>query len=227
MTDHDQQLPRFPTQIYGEAVGRTHPAGMAARPRLFLSYSAWPLAPPAGLRRQPVPPVRSVLEWAYGYSDETIWQRRSDAVMPYRSESSPSSMNSASSWRGSCSSRAWCFRAKTQKPARRPTRLPRRHYAAFGTRCPPPYRASSFCPAGQADDEATENLDAINRLARSRVAPWQLSFSFARALQMSPLELWAGKSANQREAQAAFLERARATSVARGGEYAADAEGKV
>ncbi len=35
MTDHDQQLSRFPTQIYGEAVGRTHQTGMAARPRLF------------------------------------------------------------------------------------------------------------------------------------------------------------------------------------------------
>jgi len=35
MTDHDQQLQRFSTQIYGEAVGRTHQTGMAARPRLF------------------------------------------------------------------------------------------------------------------------------------------------------------------------------------------------
>jgi len=70
------------------------------------------------------------------------------------------------------------------------------------------------------------SMPSIDWRARgSRRGSW--SFSFARALQMSPLELWAGKSANQREAQAAFLERARATSVARGGEYAADAEGKV
>jgi len=35
MTDHDQQLPRFVHANYGEAVGRAHQTGMAARPRLF------------------------------------------------------------------------------------------------------------------------------------------------------------------------------------------------
>src|SRR6266511_2642935 len=38
-------------------------------------------ASPFRLRRRPFPPVRSVLEWAYSCSDETIWQRRSYSVM--------------------------------------------------------------------------------------------------------------------------------------------------
>jgi len=61
MTDHDQQLPRFAHADYGEAV-----TGMAARPRLF------------GFADSQFRLVRSVLEWAYGYSDETIWHRRFD-----------------------------------------------------------------------------------------------------------------------------------------------------
>src|SRR6266536_2231058 len=61
MTDHDQQLPRVAHTKYGEAVG----GGASDRNRRWAS--------PLGLRRQLVLPVRSVLEWAYGYSDETIW----------------------------------------------------------------------------------------------------------------------------------------------------------
>src|SRR6266542_2760565 len=38
-------------------------------------------ASPLRLCRKPLPPVRSVVSWAYGYSDATIWQWGSDAVM--------------------------------------------------------------------------------------------------------------------------------------------------
>jgi fructose-bisphosphate aldolase, class I len=75
-----------------------------------------------------------------------------------------------------------------------------------------------FLSGGQADDEATDNLDAINRRARREGAPWQLSFSFARALQTTPLKKWAGKSEQISQAQTAFLERARLTSTAREGQ---------
>ena len=74
-----------------------------------------------------------------------------------------------------------------------------------------------FLSGGQSDEEATRNLDAINRLGRSRGAPWQLSFSFSRALQATPLKMWAGKNANASAAQAALLERARAAYAAREG----------
>jgi fructose-bisphosphate aldolase class I len=77
-----------------------------------------------------------------------------------------------------------------------------------------------FLSGGQTDLEATENLDAIARLARARGAPWQLSFSFGRGLQTTAMKIWAGKSANESAAQGAVLERARVTSMARNGEYA-------
>ncbi len=81
-----------------------------------------------------------------------------------------------------------------------------------------------FLSGGQGDDEATENLDAINRLARAQSVPWQLSFSYGRGLLATPLKTWAGQSANVAAAQAALLERARATSSAREGEYTAGTE---
>ena len=60
MIDRDRQLPRVGQGSYGEAVG------FGVRPE-------WPL----GLASAPlpiaVPPVRSEVLRAYGYSDETIW----------------------------------------------------------------------------------------------------------------------------------------------------------
>jgi fructose-bisphosphate aldolase class I len=78
-----------------------------------------------------------------------------------------------------------------------------------------------FLSGGQGDMEATVNLDAISRLAYARGAPWQLSFSYGRGLQTTPLKIWAGKGDNEAAAQAALLERARVTSMARNGEYVA------
>ena len=72
---------------------------------------------------------------------------------------------------------------------------------------------------GQGDDEATVNLDAINRLAQAEGAPWELSYSYGRGLQATPLRTWAGDPANREAAQAAFQRRARATSAARQGAY--------
>ena len=48
---------------------------------------------------------------------------------------------------------------------------------------------------GQSEEEATQNLDAMNRL--EAVKPWRLSFSFARALQASALKKWQGKADNK------------------------------
>ena len=78
-----------------------------------------------------------------------------------------------------------------------------------------------FLSGGQTDDEATINLDAINRLAPAARAPWELSFSFGRGLQTAPLGVWAGKAENISQAQLAFYQRARLTSDARQGRYAA------
>jgi fructose-bisphosphate aldolase class I len=79
-----------------------------------------------------------------------------------------------------------------------------------------------FLSGGQTDDEATENLNAINRLARAQGVPWQLSFSYGRGLQATALHIWSGKAENRPAAQAMLLARARATALAREGNYTSD-----
>ena len=81
-----------------------------------------------------------------------------------------------------------------------------------------------FLSGGQSDDEATINLDAINRYAASVGAPWELSFSYGRGLQAAPLKAWDGKSENIPAAQDAYYHRAKVTSAARRGEYTPEME---
>src|SRR5436309_14041670 len=50
-----------------------------------------------------------------------------------------------------------------------------------------------FLSGGQGDEEATVNLDAINRYAAKIGAPWELSFAYGRGLQAAPQKVWAGK----------------------------------
>ncbi|MEP6893479.1 MAG: class I fructose-bisphosphate aldolase [Gaiellaceae bacterium] len=81
-----------------------------------------------------------------------------------------------------------------------------------------------FLSGGQTEVQATENLDAINRIGGF---PWPLSFSYGRALQASALEAWRGDSANVDAAQAAFLHRARMNAAAASGEWSAELEQAV
>jgi fructose-bisphosphate aldolase class I len=75
-----------------------------------------------------------------------------------------------------------------------------------------------FLSGGQSDEVATQHLNAMNKLGEN--PPWQLSFSYGRALQAAPLKAWAGKAENHDAAQAAFLERAKANGAATLGTYA-------
>jgi len=75
-----------------------------------------------------------------------------------------------------------------------------------------------FLSGGMSEEEATLNLNAINRLNTKR--PWSLTFSYGRALQASCLNAWQGKKENLAEAQKAFLARAKANSEAQLGKYA-------
>ncbi|MEE9277990.1 MAG: class I fructose-bisphosphate aldolase [Dehalococcoidia bacterium] len=79
-----------------------------------------------------------------------------------------------------------------------------------------------FLSGGQSDEEATLNLDAINKQGDG--APWQLSFSYGRGLQATPLKVWGGKPENVAEAQRALQHRARVTSAARQGVYSPEME---
>jgi fructose-bisphosphate aldolase class I len=69
----------------------------------------------------------------------------------------------------------------------------------------------AFLSGGQSDDDATARLDAMNRLGP---APWQLTFSFSRALVLAPLKVWAGRAENVAAAQRAFAARAEQNSLA-------------
>lgn len=71
-----------------------------------------------------------------------------------------------------------------------------------------------FLSGGQTPDQATENLAAITREAKTANAPWPLTFSYARALQDEALALWKGKEENVSAARAAFLERLKKVSAA-------------
>ncbi|TCV86369.1 class I fructose-bisphosphate aldolase [Sulfurirhabdus autotrophica] len=75
----------------------------------------------------------------------------------------------------------------------------------------------NFLSGGQSDEAATANLNAINVCAGQK--PWQLSFSYGRALQAPALKAWHGEAANQKAGQQALLKRARLNSLARQGKY--------
>ncbi|KAE9615174.1 hypothetical protein Lal_00048168 [Lupinus albus] len=79
-----------------------------------------------------------------------------------------------------------------------------------------------FLSGGQSEEEATLNLNAINKVEGKK--PWTLSFSFGRALQQSTLKAWAGKEENLEKAQGALLTRAKANSEATLGTYKGSAE---
>ena len=54
--------------------------------------------------------------------------------------------------------------------------------------------------------------------------PWELSFSFGRALQQSALQAWQGEAGNAEAAQAALLHRAHMNGLARSGKWRAELE---
>src|SRR5205807_10238181 len=73
-----------------------------------------------------------------------------------------------------------------------------------------------FLSGGQSDEVATAHLDAMNRLGPH---PWELSFSYGRALQAPALKAWKGEATNVPAGQAAFQHRARCNGAARFGRY--------
>lgn len=72
-----------------------------------------------------------------------------------------------------------------------------------------------FLSGGLSPDQATDYLKTMNKLHPG--LPWQLSYSFGRALQQEALKAWGGKSENVKTAQQAFLARAKKVSAARSG----------
>ena len=78
-----------------------------------------------------------------------------------------------------------------------------------------------FLSGGDPADEMTQHLDLMNEKGPH---PWELSFSFERALEGPTMEIWQGKSENITRAQSEFYKRARLNSLARTGKYKVEME---
>ena len=76
----------------------------------------------------------------------------------------------------------------------------------------------AFLSGGQSDEHATAHLNAMNQLLGDN-PPWNLTFSYGRALQAPALKAWAGKDENISDAQEEFYKRAKLNSLATKGDY--------
>lgn len=93
--------------------------------------------------------------------------------------------------------------------------------SVFRNNVPAAVPTINFLSGGQTPQQATANLNAINSTGYQ---PWNLSFSYGRALQEDCIQAWAGKKENIKAAQDALLKRARLNSAACFGEYQPDME---
>ncbi len=78
-----------------------------------------------------------------------------------------------------------------------------------------------FLSGGQSPVLATQHLNAMNAMGSY---PWELSFSYGRALQEEALKAWGGTKANVGAGQKAYLHRAKCCGAARAGSYTAQME---
>ena len=76
----------------------------------------------------------------------------------------------------------------------------------------------AFLSGGQASELASARLNAMNVQFKNKL-PWEVSFSFGRAIQEPALDIWHGKETNVPEAQKALYHRTICNRAARQGEY--------
>jgi fructose-bisphosphate aldolase, class I len=84
----------------------------------------------------------------------------------------------------------------------------------------------NFLSGGQSDEQATENLQAMNAM-KTEANTWELSFSYGRALQAPCLAAWQGKTDNVAAAQTALYKRLKLNSAAVLGQYNSSMEAEV
>jgi len=102
-----------------------------------------------------------------------------------------------------------------------PTQADPRQVAEATLRClkrhvPAAVPGIAFLSGGQSEAQATEHLSLMNAMGS---LPWELSFSYGRALQASTIQAWGGKAGNVAAAQREFHKRARLNGLARSGAY--------
>jgi fructose-bisphosphate aldolase, class I len=107
-----------------------------------------------------------------------------------------------------------------------PTQASAEQVAAATVRClkrhvPAAVPGIMFLSGGQTPAQAALHLSLMNRLGQ---LPWQLSFSYGRALQEAALAAWGGRSANVAAGQKEFQKWSRLNSLARSGGFQAGME---
>ena len=78
-----------------------------------------------------------------------------------------------------------------------------------------------FLSGGQSDEDATDHFNAMNAMGAQ---PWELSFSYGRALQAPVLAAWKGQEGNVAAAQQALRKRCHLNGLARDGKYSRSME---
>lgn len=81
----------------------------------------------------------------------------------------------------------------------------------------------AFLSGGQSNEDATAHLNSMNKILDNN-SPWNLTYSYGRALQAPALDAWRGKEENVPAAQDAFYKRAKLNSLATKGDYSEDME---
>ena len=100
----------------------------------------------------------------------------------------------------------------------------RRTVQLLGETVPDEIPGIVFLSGGQSDELATAHLNAMNRIDHG---PWELSFSYGRALQAPSLKAWKGDTANVEAGQRALYHRAKLNGAARSGSYSEDMENEA
>ena len=84
----------------------------------------------------------------------------------------------------------------------------------------------AFLSGGQTNENATAHLNMMNSTHEGSL-PWNLTFSYGRALQASALTSWSGKDENIPTAQEAFFQRAKFNGLASKGSYSQELESEM
>lgn len=79
----------------------------------------------------------------------------------------------------------------------------------------------AFLSGGQSDEDATAHLHLMNAMGNT---PWNLTFSYGRALQAAALKAWSGKKENEAAGARAFAHRAKMNGLAAAGKWAQSLE---
>ena len=99
-----------------------------------------------------------------------------------------------------------------------------RTIACFDESVPDDIPGIVFLSGGQSDELATAHLNEMNKIDHG---PWELSFSYGRALQAPSLKAWKGEASNVEAGQRALYHRAKLNGAARTGSYTADMENEA